>query len=118
MKETCEYMLSGGVKCVIPFDTYLYVQIICNVLRGNFIAKIDKDFLSSRGVLPKRIAFYVYAMDTSLKKICVGIPDRKVHSFVLRINEVLTCREFSDTEIPLIISWWMTDEFKQEIFGL
>jgi hypothetical protein len=80
---------------------------------GSFIGKIDRETRYLRGY---SIAFMIYAMEYPLRKSSVLFSYEKVQSLIVGSITLTICREFLDTEVPLIINWWMSHEFKQEFF--
>jgi hypothetical protein len=121
MTQAKSYTISRGVDCTVPFDTYICVQMSSSGIKGKFIGKRKKDTQNFEKLYPYTIEFEIFAMDDSFNKSCYSSVVDDTHTLTLKLlcmDAIDVCREFLSTDVPLIISWWMYDKFKQEVFGL
>jgi hypothetical protein len=124
MKEYKLYTISNNVKCNIPLDTNILVSLSSMSISGEFVGKIQKDGRCFQGVYSYNIEFIIYAMDKVFHDSCFSNTTDNVYiardsqGLILSLDAVENCREFLPVDVPLIVNWFMSDKFKEEVFGL
>jgi hypothetical protein len=124
VKDYKLYTIANKVKCVVPLDTYILVLVSSPSISGKFVGKISKDGRGFQGVYSYNVEFRIFSMSEEFNKSCFsGTADNgynfsTYHGLILSLDTIVTCREFLDIDVPLIVNWEMSDKFKQEVFGL
>jgi hypothetical protein len=122
MTQANVFIISGGAKCTVLYDTYLYVRLNLRRSVGEFIGKVSGGGIEGgREIRSGVLTFEIFAMDevfgSDYYSKVLGGTARTV-SLLIPMSSVEDLREIVPEDVPLIINWWICDKYKQEVFGI